>query len=147
VSTIVLRNYLTLDRGDEGKARYSDQAAEDAIRIFREAVAFAKLTGTDAEPTAADETNSLAKEDASPEVTDMGGSRATGVGEAPHAADQTVVSPGRGERELLSGLLSKTAGFRLLVYGQVGPKEIDRLVAKLELDKEILADPEEGPSS
>ena len=51
-----------------------------------------------------------------------------------------------GERELTAGLLSKGANFRLLVSGQVGVKEIERLIAKLELDKEILAeaDDEEG---
>ena len=47
-----------------------------------------------------------------------------------------------GERELTTGLLSKSAGFRLIVNGKIGAKEIDRLIAKLELDKEILSDPD-----
>jgi hypothetical protein len=45
-----------------------------------------------------------------------------------------------GERELTTGLLAKEASFRLIVSGQVGVKEIERLIQKLELDKEILAD-------
>jgi hypothetical protein len=45
-----------------------------------------------------------------------------------------------GERELTTGLLSKEANFRLLVSGPIGVKEIERLIAKLELDKEILGD-------
>ncbi len=45
-----------------------------------------------------------------------------------------------GERELVTGLLSKDASFRLVVSGNVGVKEIERLIAKLQLDKEILAD-------
>jgi hypothetical protein len=45
-----------------------------------------------------------------------------------------------GERELTTGLLSKHSSFRLIVSGQVGVKEIERLIKKLELDKEILAD-------
>ena len=45
-----------------------------------------------------------------------------------------------GERELTSGLLSKDANFRLIVSGTIGVKEIERLIQKLELDKEILAD-------
>jgi len=45
-----------------------------------------------------------------------------------------------GERELTTGLLSKNANFRLIVSGDIGVKEIERLIAKLELDKEILAD-------
>lgn len=44
-----------------------------------------------------------------------------------------------GERELTTGLLSKEASFRLIVRGPVGVKEIERLIQKLELDKEILA--------
>ncbi|HLH10949.1 MAG TPA: hypothetical protein VKV77_03595 [Methylovirgula sp.] len=47
-----------------------------------------------------------------------------------------------GERELTTGLLSKDASFRLIVSGNVGVKEIERLIKKLELDKEILADTE-----
>ena len=48
-----------------------------------------------------------------------------------------------GERELTTGLLSKGgAGFRLIVSGRIGEKEIERLI-KLELDKEILADPDD----
>ena len=48
-----------------------------------------------------------------------------------------------GERELTTGLLAKDASFRLLVSGHVGVTEIDRLIRKLELDKEILADPDD----
>lgn len=48
------------------------------------------------------------------------------------------------ERELTTGMLSKRAGFRLLVSGEVGVKEIERLIRKLELDKEILADTEDN---
>ncbi len=47
------------------------------------------------------------------------------------------------ERELTTGLLSRDASFRLIVNGQVGVKEIERLIAKLQLDKEILADESE----
>ena len=45
-----------------------------------------------------------------------------------------------GERELTTGLLSKEAKFRVIVSGNVGVKEIERLIQKLEFDKEILAD-------
>lgn len=45
-----------------------------------------------------------------------------------------------GERELTAGLLSKGSNFRLIVSGQIGVKEIERLIAKLQIDKEILAE-------
>jgi hypothetical protein len=47
-----------------------------------------------------------------------------------------------GEREITTGLLAKDASFRLIVTGEIGVKEIERLIKKLELDKEILADPD-----
>jgi hypothetical protein len=45
-----------------------------------------------------------------------------------------------GERELTTGLLSKEASFRLIVNGRIGVKEIEMLIKKLQIDKEILAD-------
>ncbi|MFG3594171.1 hypothetical protein [Bradyrhizobium sp. RDI18] len=48
-----------------------------------------------------------------------------------------------GERELTTGLLAKDASFRLIVTGNIGVKEVERLIKKLELDKEILADQED----
>lgn len=47
------------------------------------------------------------------------------------------------ERELTTGLLSKGASFRLIVTGVIGVKEIERLIAKLEIDKKILAEVDE----
>lgn len=51
------------------------------------------------------------------------------------------------ERELVTGLLSKDVSFRLLVRGPIGVKEIERLIRKLEFDKEILADETGKPES
>jgi hypothetical protein len=48
-----------------------------------------------------------------------------------------------GERELTTGLLAKDVSFRLIVNGNIGVKEIERLIKKLELDKEILAGQDE----
>lgn len=48
-----------------------------------------------------------------------------------------------GERILQDGILSREATYRIIVSGRIGAKEIERLIAKLELDKEILSEPEE----
>ena len=48
-----------------------------------------------------------------------------------------------GERELTTGLLAKEASFRLIVSGKIGVKEIERLIQKLEIDKEIPANQDE----
>lgn len=57
----------------------------------------------------------------------------------PHGSKVKIMA---GERELTTGLLAKDASFRLIVTGNIGVKEIERLIKKLELDKEILADQE-----
>jgi hypothetical protein len=49
---------------------------------------------------------------------------------------------GAHERVLQSGLLSRAASYRVIVSGPVGEAELDRLIAKLEMDKAILADPD-----
>jgi hypothetical protein len=64
---------------------------------------------------------------------------------APRAADTPEVHVGLNERVLQSGILSKTATYRVIVSGHVGVVEIERLVKKLEMDKEILADPDPEP--
>jgi hypothetical protein len=67
--------------------------------------------------------------------------------------DPPVILPQRkvvvmaGERELTTGLLAKDASFRLIVSGKIGVKEIERLIQKLEIDKEILADQEGDAAS
>lgn len=60
-------------------------------------------------------------------------------------APQESLAMGVHERVLQSGMLSKTASYRLIVSGHVGETEIDRLLKKLEMDKEILADPDPEP--
>ena len=47
-----------------------------------------------------------------------------------------------GERELTKGILARDASFRLIVSGNIGVKEIEHLIQKLEIDTEILADQE-----
>jgi hypothetical protein len=59
---------------------------------------------------------------------------------SPAAPPSQGVRPMEGERELMKGLLSKEASFRLFVTGNVGEKEIERLISKLQIDKEILAE-------
>jgi hypothetical protein len=58
------------------------------------------------------------------------------------SADRSILWAG--ERELTTGLLAKEASFRLIVSGKIGVKEIERLIQKLEIDKEILADQEDA---
>jgi hypothetical protein len=60
------------------------------------------------------------------------------------ARSREIWSDMESERELTTGLLSKDASFRLIVSGPIGVREIERLIRKLELDKEILAEQDEN---
>lgn len=52
------------------------------------------------------------------------------------------------ERELTAYLLSEEASFfRLIVRGLIGVKEIERLIKKLELDKEIMAEQQDDEAA
>lgn len=55
------------------------------------------------------------------------------------------IAMGVQERVLQSGMLSKQASFRVLVTGTVGLAEIEKLIAKIEMDKDILAEPDITP--
>tara|TARA_R110000787_G_scaffold8444_15_gene28344 strand:+ start:3267 stop:4052 length:786 start_codon:yes stop_codon:yes gene_type:complete len=48
------------------------------------------------------------------------------------------------QRMLTQGMLSKGSTFEIIVTGKIGPKEIDTLIRKLEIDKAILADDDEN---
>ena len=47
-----------------------------------------------------------------------------------------------GEKEWLRGPLSKATSYRLIVIGEVGPKEIGKLIKLLEAQKLVLDDDE-----
>ncbi|HSC19373.1 MAG TPA: hypothetical protein VLC74_10695 [Rhizomicrobium sp.] len=126
---------LILDNG------FSDNGARSFLKVYDDTVAFAKLSTAD----------KIAPED-NPD-TDEGDEEGSGEnGKLPPLPDPPKppadkVKAMAGERELTTGLLSKDANFRLLVSGKVGVKELERLIAKLELDKEILAEAEEGAAA
>lgn len=47
LSDIVFKSHLTVDRSDHGLAPYSDAAADDVIKVYKETIAFAKLGDSD----------------------------------------------------------------------------------------------------
>lgn len=119
---------LKFDRG------FTDESAPRFLRVFDDAVRFTKLPTVDK------------VEDTKPGI---GFPFERIFGGAPHPAQPPKAEPEQskgialmaGERELTTGILSRSgASFRLIVNGKIGEKELERLIQKLELDKEILAD-------
>ena len=110
---------LVLDNG------FSDSGARAFLSIYDKTVSFAKLTTAD--KVGGDQLETDEEEE-------------TGLPALPADKIRQKVKVMEGERELTTGLLSNAASFRLIVSGSVGVKEIERLIKKLELDKEILAE-------
>jgi hypothetical protein len=117
---------LTLENG------FSDAGAKNFLRVYDATISFAGLSDSDKvmppDPVddAVDEPEDDFEMDNPP----------------PPKPPKGGIALMAGERELTTGLLSKEASFRLIVSGRVGAKEIDRLIQKLSLDKEILAEPD-----
>jgi hypothetical protein len=133
----IARSHLKAERG------INDQGARSLLAIYKENMTFAKLKGDDKVPSVEGEEE--------PETAEVLASvQARGHIDLPPPPPRPPPPPGgkgkllEGERELTAGLLSKEASFRLIVNGPVGVKEIERLIKKLELDKEILAEQGDG---
>jgi hypothetical protein len=110
---------------------FSDNGARAFLKVYDDTVTFAKLSTGDkiieAERDMGDEDEVEESENKMPPLP-------------PLPKHRMGLAVQENERELTTGLLSKDASFRLIVSGIVGVKEIERLIRKLELDKEILAD-------
>jgi hypothetical protein len=124
-------------------SHFSAEAAATFLRVFDETIRFTKSTSQDKDV----DSGAVG----SPKVgeplidTALGGYKPNLINPVlatPAPAKQKGVLLMEGERELTTGLLSKEASFRLIVTGKIGEKEIDRLIKKLQLDKEILSDPD-----
>lgn len=122
------------------KNGFSEAGARDFLKVYDATIAFAKLTDSDKVGVSEED---LEEDIDDPPENDAGKRAPPRVDPAPKQRMAVM----EGERELTTGLLSKDASFRLLVTGLVGEKEIERLIKKLELDKEILAEAAETRSA
>lgn len=112
---------------------FSERGAPLFLHSYDATIAFAGLAQADR--IAADSVEVEDGDDGRPEADEPPAKSA--VRNPPPARRMATMD---NERELTTGLLSKDASFRLIVSGPVGVREIERLIKKLEFDKEILAD-------
>lgn len=122
---------LLMERG------FGEGGARDFLKVYVATITFAKLSDSDKplpnDDAPEDNDNNDLEDVDEDELDDVPNPR----------KGKAKLKVMEGERELTTGLLAKDANFRLLVSGHVGVTEIDRLIRKLELDKEILADPDD----
>jgi hypothetical protein len=120
---------------------FSDRGAPLFLRSYDATIAFAGLSDADKiappESAVADYLGGPARDDETPAV------QPAARRPPPPTRGLAIMD---GERELTTGLLSKDASFRLIVSGHIGVREIERLIKKLQFDKEILADEDKPPT-
>jgi|HubBroStandDraft_6_1064221.scaffolds.fasta_scaffold00050_121 hypothetical protein len=120
------------------KHKFGEAGARDFLKVYDATISYAGLTSSDKpDPIAG------ARQ---PEEEDAGGEAQEEQNPPPPPPLGGKVKVMAGERELTTGMLAKDASFRLIVSGNIGVKEIERLIQKLEIDKEILADEDGAPS-
>lgn len=131
------------------KANFRDDAAERAVRVFLESRDLVNShLGGYVSASSAITSEATSEDEISPVAHPTSGAarKPTPSGATPQPkAAETGLAMSAHERILQSGMLSKSASYRVIVSGPVGVAEIDRLLKKLEVDKEILADPDPEP--
>lgn len=124
---------------------FTEDGAKAFLKVFDDTAGFTKGVISDKKPDQASQPDGQK----AGEGGDKGGDKFTlPWAQQPLPPNPPVKQPERrnlmeGERELTTGMLAKDASFRLIVNGRIGVKEIERLIQKLEIDKEILADQDE----
>lgn len=118
------------------KHKFTEAGAREFLKVYDATIAYAGLTNSD-KP---DQNFHDASDEDEPET----GEADIDPPPPPPPNLGSKVKIMAGERELTTGMLAKGASFRLIVSGAIGVKEIERLIRKLEIDKEILADIENG---
>jgi hypothetical protein len=134
-----MRYYLLRERG------FNEGSVTGFLKDFRASVSFAKLD----KPASITESTEAVEETDSVQATVDAGVTETARARVSASADSVSPKPGAssslnaGEREWLRGPLSRAAGYRLIVSGDMGPKEIGKLIKLLEAQKAVLDDEDE----
>jgi hypothetical protein len=203
ISEAVIKNYLILDRKDEGKSLFSEDAAVDLIKEYNESIKFSGLMEAltknerDGEQPSVSIGSVMTEKDFVVETVKIGDSvqveidgvlqlanpsrvrdiqtheneqwvfiegSDTGIpinqirlgGTKDVEANAPIKSPPKlalpveaipnppklqtGEIEVLHGRLSKDTSYRLIVSGDLGPKEIGKLITLLNAQKLVLTE-------
>lgn len=129
LSDAVLKNHLLFDRVEIGEAPYGDQAADEVIQNYREAIAFAGLDRVEPALEGSEDNSSATN------------TQALRVSKRPDEGVQSALksNPSLGSEWMRSALSADTV-VRISVEGPMGPKEIGKLIKLLEVQRIILED-------
>ena len=131
---------LRIDRG------FTEDGAKLFLKVFDDTSGFTKGTESDKKPDPATQDDGQRVGENGDNLADKNPAKLVNPPPPPpppaNRTERRILM--EGERELTTGMLAKDASFRLIVSGKIGVKEIERLIQKLEIDKEILADQDEA---
>ena len=142
-----IKLYLVNDRALAGEAAFNATSARKLIKEYRATIKAAELSeiGECSLPPAVFEPdNDLSFFDFAASVMEAV-STPNFVASHKKSSPRATKSASRGiknehdERVLEEGVLSKTSKYRILVSGEIGQKEIELLIRRLEISKESLA--------
>ncbi|WP_426167499.1 hypothetical protein [Sandarakinorhabdus sp. DWP1-3-1] len=137
------------------KSNFRDDAADKLLKVYLDSKELVNAQAAAYNFAHSEEVADGPKQGFNPSLNDMmnqvmpfsGWTKPKVEPSAQEVAEHTGLAMGVHERVLQSGMLSKHASYRVIVSGPVGEAEIDRLLKKLEMDKEILADAAAEPST
>jgi len=123
---VVMETYLVRDRG------YNSQASSNLLEEYKATLSYAGLDKPDDMPP-----EELPKPGDNSMQPNPAETPKTPAPAGPPAAASTL---GVGEREWLRGPLSRGVNYKLVVTGDMGPREIGKLIKLLEAQKAVLED-------
>jgi hypothetical protein len=123
LSDMVFKSRLTVDRADHGLAPYSEAAAEEVIKSYRETVAFAKLADSATVPPSSEE-------------KEVGDNLADGELEGANAGE--LPDPPPPPKPEPKGKVTVMAGERIVFTEESGPQNYLKLVASGDVDETML---------
>jgi hypothetical protein len=129
------------------KANFRDGAADKLLKVYLASRELVNAEGVDYTSDAEHQEPDAQSGAIMPHSASHGhisASVGSAVGTSSATAHSESIVMGVQERVLQSGMLSKQASFRVLVSGPVGAAEIEKLLKKLEMDKDILADSDDN---
>ena len=133
-----LKDYLTRGRQEAGESLFSAEAAAEVISRYKETLSFAGMDMNTAERSLALGVQGMEKASPRSELLALPGHQQVAPANAEKQMSENSWDLQKGERVLQHGILGCDTSYRIIVRGRFGVMEIERLIAKLQFDKEIL---------
>jgi len=131
LSDMVFKSHLTVDRHDQGLAPYSDSAADEVIKAYKDTVAFAKLSDSDSLPAASEEKEAEAKVSDASKAGEVSEVKSDKVPKSGAASPSFTPPPPVGKVKIMDGE-------RVVFTEESNPQSYLKLIASGDVDETML---------